>query len=452
MITSKVSVGLEYTTTSLAKNIGKGLASTPSLSKIKALFKHLQNLSWELYTPMLQPSFKLAPLSSLEQTFVHLKPYFSANLNGSSDCLNTLKDIPLQWVVSQGLTHQSEGLYPVNWHNNAAGISGLGIGITKEEAILDGLYDILGRHNLNQILHNPTQKTQAVSLETLTNTSNNQSLHYVLEQNIILYCFDISSTDYPLPTFLILGESTSHSPLLHYIHGLGCHLNPAHAMDSALQSFIHGLLELKSHETFIPESEQKQYAYSKQVILKSLKKTSNQNLPLILSEIPNLEKETFDVDIQQILSFANKAAHKIFIINKSHTGLQVPVYRVFIPKVESFFEFGYEKQTRKILIAYALKQAGLEAKCTEWLKQHFRDILRDNKYSLFSYLSIFKLNKEISPMREYFENPKFEIEGFINFFLEHATYDNFPSPNMVQADYHQISEMTSAVIKQFSKQ
>jgi ribosomal protein S12 methylthiotransferase accessory factor len=270
---------------------------------------------------------------------------------------NFTEDSRVQWVWGYSLTHRKPRLVPASlvylayeYSPDEAAIgsnasTGLAAGLTVEEAILTGIYEIIERDAFaSSWLHRRFRRTIEIDEGALSRTLTDRfSLGH---PKIELEVYDIT-LDIPVPsTFLVMKRPAEFGPAL--CVGTACRLNPADAvrkcMHEAGQALPYFRFLLNQLKTWKPRPDFKDvtafdlhcvlYLKRPELVSEALAFTAETRDRVALSAMPNRSTGRVLHDIETCIITLAEAGHEVIVVDITTddiVDLGMRAVRVIIP-------------------------------------------------------------------------------------------------------------------------
>lgn len=217
--------------------------------------------------------------------------------------------------------------------------NGLASGNSYHEALIHGICEVIERDALTLwSLNTPEeQSSRKISIDTIKDIRAIEILEKFSIAGIDVGIWDITS-NLDVPSFLcrIIPQMEPDISGLRPASGMGCHLSKdvalLRALTEAAQSrltFISGARDDLSREDYQKYLQIEEY----QRWQESIRSLGPRNY----SDIPNVETQTFDGDLQALLNALQKnGIEEVMAIDLTKKSFNIPVTKVIIPGLESF--------------------------------------------------------------------------------------------------------------------
>lgn len=354
---------------------GKGL--TPEQSQASAIMEFAERYSWLHFDCEKYEGYTVKSWREIarEKTPTVKPEYFLNNFFGPGRperITEEVLDIPLKWIKALSLDDYSEFYYPINWHNYIFTSNGLATGNAMEEAIMQGLCELIERENITRLLRD--QKVgNDLEQESITNplirrvldNANNDGISFVIKE---------ISFDFGVPTFLVYGtRAASRGKLTYKGAGQGTHPNPEKALIRALSEYFESYSLMKrvedniklDWERIVPKLPRKHFGFL--VTLNTDMIEEKRGKIVRLGSLPDLSRPDIKDEVEEIIRRLKKFGHRVYFIDKTNRELGIPVCRLFVPGFRSVVVS--ETYEPWFILSEVYFEAGDEADSEKYLKQ-----------------------------------------------------------------------------------
>ena len=313
-----------FTCTGTKKQMGKG--ATVHQAQASALMELAERFSFF--------NFANNPDNFLVDKFSNLKdkaiPFemIAKSVNDSSNDLEQAKiifeNLTLKWTQGYNITKDEETLIPFNWFFAINEFNGPAAGNCQEEAICQGICEIVERHVCAIISR---EKIRVPTIQT--NSSTNQMVIDMLgkykKNGIKLYVHDFS-LDTGIPTVGVLAYDPSTFPeKSEIIWTAGTATDPEKAFNRALTETAQLAGDFNTSSNYIASGLPK---FNRIHEADFLINTSSQKK---IQNLPNLSNNDFKIEIINLLSALSKNNMEVIIIDTMHPELEIPAFYTIIP-------------------------------------------------------------------------------------------------------------------------
>lgn len=305
-----------------------------------------------------------------------------------------LKTIPLYWVEAFNLTTENPVLYPVNFIDLTRSSNGLAAGNTKEEAITQGLCELIEREHIDNFLIDPyNSKIKLIEQKDISNPYLINLLNWAKENNITVYFFDISNE---ISITTILAHYIDNNPPTAYTrtgNGYGTHPDPEKAMIRAFTEFLQGregyLKDLPKEINIKKGNWQTHLNLDFTRIINNATKTS-------IKKCYNLNHDDFLYDLKKILSIFKQKKLDVIALDLTHPNIKIPVYRLLVPQFKTGDEFSSFARNQHYTINFLIKNARLDDMAWEYYNKYKKIMTEPNDEIKELISEISKIDPSIS--------------------------------------------------------
>jgi len=309
------------------KQMGKG--STPEQSRASAcmelgerfsffsFIKNPANFITATYAEMKKSGHPLLPLEKLLQS-VH-------DTTTSVELLEQLiSDIPIQWTWATNLGREEEVMVPFSWFFAINEFNGPSAGNTYEEAISQGICEIVERHVCAVVSHNRL-KTPAIDPGSVTDPVARQLLDKFSKNGIQLYLNDFT-LDTGIPTVSALAIDPSTFPeLSEIVYTAGTTPSPEKALIRALTEVAQLAGDFHSKANYVASG------LPKPLSMDEVPFITDPGASIRIDEMADLGHANMKTEIENMLAALEKLGMEVYLLNTIHDTLQIPAIYTIIP-------------------------------------------------------------------------------------------------------------------------
>jgi ribosomal protein S12 methylthiotransferase accessory factor len=316
-----------YETIGNKKQMGKG--SSPEQSQASACMelgerfsffsfkKNPDNFITDTYANLKKQDLPLLPLKRLLQS-VH-------DEKTSEDTLEKLiADIPIQWTWATNLNREEEVLVPFSWFYAINEFNGPSAGNTYEEAILQGVSEIIERHVCAVVNHNNLD-TPAIDLDSVKDPVSKELIEKFRKNGIELYLNDFT-LDTGIPTVSALAmDPTTFPAASEIVWTAGTTPDPEKALIRAITEVAQLAGDFNSQANYVASG------LPKPLAMDEVKYLTNPEKTIDLHDMPNLGDNNMKVEIDNSLAALEKLDMEVLVVNTMHDKLQIPTIYTIVP-------------------------------------------------------------------------------------------------------------------------
>jgi ribosomal protein S12 methylthiotransferase accessory factor len=309
------------------KQLGKGC--TPAQSQASACMELIERFSFysfrqnpanfirATYTELQAEGQPLLPLKYLLQS-VHDETTSEATL------AELLADIPIRWAWATNLSRGELVLVPYSWFYAINEFNGPSAGNSYEEAILQGLCEIVERH-VCAVVTRERIKAPRIDPQSITDPVAAELLQKFTRHGIQVYLNDFS-LDTGIPTVAALAIDPSTFPeTSEIVYTAGTTPEPNKALIRALTEVAQLSGDFHSKSNYLASG------LPKPLSLSEVDYITDPGRTVKLSDLPDLGDHNMKVEIDRCLAALDKLGMEVLLINTRHPQLQIPAIYTIVP-------------------------------------------------------------------------------------------------------------------------
>ncbi len=309
------------------KQMGKG--STPEQSQASACMELAERYSFFSflrqadnfivgdYTKMRELGYPLLEIGTLLQS-VH-------DTTHSPDLLEQLlAGIPMRWAWAANLTRDEEVLVPFSWFYAINEFNGPSAGNTCEEAVLQGISEVVERH-VCAVINREKPLTPSIDQDSVTDPVARNLLEKFKKCNINLYLNDFS-LDTGIPTVAALAWDPATFPQKSEI------VLTAGTTPDANKALIRALTEVAQLAgDFNSGSNYVASGLPKPLSLDEVRYLTDTNTHIALSKMADLKNDDMCREIDNCVQALARTGMEVLVLDTTHPDLQIPAAYTIIP-------------------------------------------------------------------------------------------------------------------------
>ncbi len=309
------------------KQMGKG--STPEQSQASACMELAERFSFF--------AFKKNPANFIRATYPELaaKGYPLMDLSRllqsvhddrtSVDLLaKLLEDVPMQWTWATNLNRQEEVLVPFSWFFAINEFNGPSAGNTYEEAIIQGICEIVERH-VCAVVDYEKIAAPVIDMASITDPVCRELIAKFTKNGIELYLNDFT-LDTGIPTVSALAIDRSTFPeLSEIVWTAGTTPDPSKALIRALTEVAQLAGDFNTGSNYVASGLPKPLSMDEVAYL------TDAPDKVALDSLPNLSDDNIRVEVENCLAALEKLGMEVFVVNTMHPDLQIPTIYTIVP-------------------------------------------------------------------------------------------------------------------------
>ena len=309
------------------KQMGKG--STPEQSKASAcmelgerfsFFSFLKNADNFLigdYPAMIEAGYPVLPMASLLQS-VH------DTIRTPEQLQRLLAGLPMRWTWARNLTRDEDVLVPFSWFYAINEFNGPCAGNTIEEAILQGISEVVERHVCAVITRNKI-RTPAIDLSSVTDPVARELIDKFERNGIKLYVNDFS-LDTGIPTIGAMGWDPSTFPeTSELVYTAGTTPGADKALIRALTEVAQLAGDFESSSNYVASG------LPKPLELADIDYVVHPEKIIDIDQMKDLCDEDMLQELKNCLDVLQKIDMEVLVVDTMHPKLQIPAAYTIIP-------------------------------------------------------------------------------------------------------------------------
>jgi len=233
------------------------------------------------------------------------------------------ENIPLRWVRAYNLTRDEEMWIPFDWFVAINEFNGTSAGNELEEAIIQGLCEVVERH-VCAVIAREKRSTPAIDPETIKDKVAKELLQKYFQAGVVLYLKDFS-LDMGLPTVGILAYDPKTYPQSEIVFTAGTQTNPTKALIRALTETAQLAGDFLISPGYVPSGLPKpKHLEEVDYVIKTQAKTS-------ILELPDISDQNMRIEIERAVAALKKRKYEVLVLDLTHEILKIPVVYVIVP-------------------------------------------------------------------------------------------------------------------------
>jgi len=232
--------------------------------------------------------------------------------------------VPLKWTWGYNLTRDEEILVPFNWFFAINEYNGSASGNCIEEALLQGICEVVERH-VSSIISRNRLKTPAIDPGSVTDPLALELIQKYRKAGIKLYISDFSLNT-GIPTIGILGYDPSTFPeKSELVWTAGTTPNPQKALIRTLTEVAQLAGDFNTGSNYMPSGLPKFTDLAEADFVVHPEKNVN------ITSLPDLSDGNIKVEVQNLVVALHKIGMEVIVVDVTHPELEVPVIYTIIP-------------------------------------------------------------------------------------------------------------------------
>ncbi len=309
------------------KQLGKGC--TPAQSQASACMELVERFSFfrfkqnpanfirATYRELREEGLPLLPLHYLLQS-VHDEVMSEETL------AELINDIPIQWAWATNLNRCEVVLLPFSWFYAINEFNGPSAGNSYEEAILQGLCEIVERH-VSALVTRERIRAPRIDPDSITDPVAAELLDKFTRNGIQVYLNDFT-LDTGIPTVSAMGMDPSTFPeTSEIVYTAGTTPEPTKALIRALTEVAQMSGDFHTGSNYEASGLPKPWS------LDEVEYIVNPGRTVRLDELPDLGDANMKVEIDRCLAALSRLDMDVFVVDVMHADLRIPAIYTIVP-------------------------------------------------------------------------------------------------------------------------
>ena len=304
------------------KQMGKG--ATPEQSEASALMELMERFSFFSFIhdypfPMIR--YREATPKAISPEL--LKFSLRDEISSLDACRAFLDDLPLRWAPAYNLTHGEEQLIPIDWFYLINEYNGPAAGNTLEEAMLQGLCEVVERH-VGSIVSHENRPTPSIDQGSLRDAASLELMEKFKRNGIRVFLRDFS-LDTGIPTVGALAYDPATFPeKSEIIFTAGTSSHPEKALCRALTEVAQLAGDFENRTSYRP-------TLPKYATLDEARYLMEDGASVPVSNLPNLDDDNIRIEIERSVEALGRLGMQVFAVNTTNPHLQAPAVYMIVP-------------------------------------------------------------------------------------------------------------------------
>ena len=306
------------------KQMGKG--ATPSQSEASAVMELAERFSFFSFVKNPHNFFieKYCNLSDQVLPFEMI----AKSVDDQSDDLPITRKIfeklSLKWTWAYNMSRQEQTLVPFDWFIAINEFNGPSAGNCVEEAISQGICEIIERHTSSVISHKRL-KVPAIRADSATDSLVVEMIGKYRKAGVKLFVSDFT-LDTGIPSVGVLAyDPTTFPQLSEIVWTAGTTPDPQKAFSRALTEVAQLAGDFDTAANYVASG------LPKFVDLTEAAYIMNPGKEIDIQDLPDLSDENIKVEVENCLATLKQVDMEVFLIDTTHADLQIPAFYTIIP-------------------------------------------------------------------------------------------------------------------------
>jgi ribosomal protein S12 methylthiotransferase accessory factor len=304
------------------KQMGKG--ATPVQAEASALMELVERFSFFAY--IAEGPLELGTSRDLQGQalpFAYLARSLFDETPETSAAARLYADWPLYFVPATNLTRNESVYLPIHWFYLIEEYNGPAAGNCLEEAILQGLGEVVERH-VGSVISHDRLSTPVIDPDSVTDPAARELLEKFKHNGIILHLRDFSM-DTGIPTVAALAYDPATFPQdSEIVFAAGTTTDPTKSLVRALTEVAQLAGDFNRRTSYRP-------TLPKYETLKDAAYLMAPGPVVPLDSLPNLSRPNLKDEIQLCLAALSRLGLEVLVVNTTHPRLNLPTVYVLVP-------------------------------------------------------------------------------------------------------------------------
>jgi len=309
------------------KQLGKGC--TPAQSMASACMELIERFSFFSFRQN-PGNFLIATYAELKNEGLPLMPlkYLLQSVHDESTSEETMAaliaDLPIRWAWATNLNRGEMVLLPFSWFYAINEFNGPSAGNSYEEAILQGLCEIVERH-VCALITRERIKAPRIDPASITDPVAIELLRKFTRHGIHIYLNDFS-LDTGIPTVGALGIDPSTFPeTSEIVYTAGTTPEPNKALIRALTEVAQLSGDFHTKANYLASG------LPKPLSMDEVDYILEPGREVQLDDLPNLGDRNMKNEIDRCLAALDRQGMEVFLVDTRHPALQIPAIYTIVP-------------------------------------------------------------------------------------------------------------------------
>lgn len=306
------------------KQMGKG--GTPHQSEASAVMELAERFSFF--------SFCKDPKNFFLEEYGNIKdralPFeaIAQSVHDDSDELDATREVfsrlPLKWTWAYNMTREEEVLIPFNWFFAINEFNGPSAGNCVEEAVSQGVCEILERH-VSSLVSQNRLKTPAIDLGSVTDPLVLEMIGKYRDACVEIFVSDFS-LDTGIPSVGVLAYDPSTFPQKsEIVWTAGTTPGPQKALSRALTEVAQLAGDFNTSSNYVASG------LPKFNHLKEAEFVTRPDREIDIRQLPDLTNDNIRVEVENCVSALSRIKMEVILVNVMHPRLGIPAFYTIIP-------------------------------------------------------------------------------------------------------------------------
>lgn len=363
------------------KQMGKG--ATPAQSEASALIELVERYSFFYLIKF--GNFHVDTYQNVKDKAISFKS-IALSVHDESDLKiaeQAFSDIPLSWVPAYSLTENRETLIPIDWFYAINEFNGPAAGNTIEEAIIQGICEVVERH-VSALISHKKLLTPSIDVRSVKNPVALELMGKYLRTGVKLFIKDFS-LDMGIPSVGVLVQDPKTFPhRSEIVFTAGTQTSPEKALIRSLTEVAQLAGDFDTDAKYVPSGLPKPSDLDEMYYVTTTDKIVN------ISDLPDISHYNIKNEIERCVGALSKMGLDVLVINTTHPVLQIPAVYIVIPGTH----FRQRARAASISLFSAKLVSQFEDVTQAIMALDRLRALYPDRYYIYFYLGVCHLRKE----------------------------------------------------------
>jgi len=306
------------------KQMGKG--ATPQQAEASAVMELAERFSFFSFCKN-SKNFFIERYCNVAKNAIPFE-MIAQSVHDDSENLDTARKIfenlPLKWTKAFNLTRNQEVIIPFSWFFTINEFNGPSAGNCVEEAISQGICEIVERH-VSSIISQNRLKVPAISLNSATDPLVVEMIQKYRRAGVEVYLSDFS-LDMGIPTVGALAYDPSTFPeKSEIVWTAGTTPDPQKALSRALTEVAQLAGDFNTGSNYVASG------LPKFTQIEDADFIIHPEVKTDIKSLPQLSNENIKVEVENCISALAKKGLEVIVVNTTHPLLGIPAFYTIIP-------------------------------------------------------------------------------------------------------------------------
>jgi ribosomal protein S12 methylthiotransferase accessory factor len=306
------------------KQMGKG--ATPEQAEASAVMELAERFSFFSYLRNPE-NFFVEKYCNLKKNAIPFEMIAQSVHDNSDDLDNARKvfeNLPLKWTKAFNLTRNQEMIIPFNWFYMINEFNGPSAGNCTEEALSQGICEIVERH-VSSLISRNRLKVPAIQASSATDPMVSEMLQKYHNAGVRVYISDFS-LDMGIPSVGVLAYDPSTFPKRsEIVWTAGTTPDPEKALSRALTEVAQLAGDFDTGSKYVASG------LPKFTQVEDAGFIINPDEKIDIKALPDLSNENIKVEVQNCIAALAKKNMEVIVVNTRHPLLGIPAFYTVIP-------------------------------------------------------------------------------------------------------------------------